>query len=254
MLADSGTRSIRSVERAIDVLYSLECASHPMGLSELGRAVGMPKATVLRLLGVLMKRGLAEKVLGRYQIGVGTVPMAHAFLIGSSLSKAALPVMQELAVATEETISLFVRLGFSRVIVQRVEGKHPLRYVLPVGQRLPLHLGAGKILAAAMSDEEVHEMLGQVGDIRRADGEMVTAEAFMAELQQVRKQGFSISINERTLGTASVCAPVVGPDGSTLAVISIIGPTDCVTPDKIPQFSIEVRHAARAIAERYRSL
>jgi DNA-binding IclR family transcriptional regulator len=44
--------------------------------------------------------------------------------------------------------SLFVRTGISRAVIARVEGSNPLRYELPIGNRLPLHVGAGKVLAA----------------------------------------------------------------------------------------------------------
>jgi hypothetical protein len=44
--------------------------------------------------------------------------------------------------------SLFVRTGISRAVIARVEGSNPLRYELPIGKRLPLHVGAGKVLAA----------------------------------------------------------------------------------------------------------
>jgi len=246
--------SIRSVERAIDLLAVLESSPGPMGLSELSRAANMPKATALRLLAVLGKRGLVEKAQGRYQIGVATVPLAHAFLVGNNLSRAALPVMQELAAVSKETASLFVRLGFHRVVVQRVEGVHPLRYTMPIGERLPLHLGAGKILAAAMPEDELRPLLDQLGEVRRASGEVLTKDDFLAELQRVREHGFSISINERTLGVASVAAPIVGQDGTTIAALAVIGPSESVTPDRIPQLSVEVRRAAQAIAERYRRL
>ena len=45
--------SVRSVERAVDLLTVLEKAGHPMGVSDLGRAAGMPKATAQRPRAVL---------------------------------------------------------------------------------------------------------------------------------------------------------------------------------------------------------
>ncbi len=254
MPSDPAAYSIRSVERAIDLLSALEAAPHPVGLSDLGRACNMPRATVLRLLGVLAKRGLVDKVQGRYQLGVGTVPLAHSFLIGNNLSRAALPVMQELAAATEETVSLFVRLGFSRVVVQRVEGLRPLRYAVPIGQRLPLHLGIGKVLAAAMPNDELQQLLDELGPMKLVTGEPLAREALLVDLDRVRQRGYSISINERSMGVVSVAAPVLGSDGGTIAAIAVIGPVDRIPQEKIEPLTVEVRHAAQAISERYRSL
>jgi IclR family acetate operon transcriptional repressor len=136
----NGISSIRSVERAFDLLEALERSRQPMRLTDLGRLTAMPKATVQRLLAVLERRGMVDRAQGRYQIGVGVIPLAHGFLLENSLAQASLPVLQELARSSGETATLYVRLGLERVVVQRVEGKDPLRYTLPIGQRLPLLL------------------------------------------------------------------------------------------------------------------
>lgn len=243
--------SVRSVDRALDLLLTLEQTGHPMRLTDLAQTTGIHKATVQRLLAVLERRGLVEKDATYYHLGPATVPLAYAFFLGNNLTKAALPVLQELAATTEETVSLFVRLGFSRVAIQRVEGKHPMRYVLPIGQRLPLYLGAGKVLAAAMPEEELNEMLNQVGEIRPITGEAWTRETFLDKLRLIREQGFDVSFNERTLGAVSVTAPILRPGNNAVEVITIAGPTESITQERIPQLSMEVRRAAQAIAEMY---
>ena len=248
-----GTQSsVRSVERTLDLLMILEQSGRPVRLTDLARATGIHKATTQRLLGVLERRGLVDKDSGRYRVGLAAVPLAHAFFMENDLTKAALPMVQELAVATEETVSIFVRLGFSRVVVQRVQGKHPLRYQMPIGYRLPLHLGAGKVLAASLPQEELREMLAQVGEIRRATGEVWPKGPFLAELEKIREQGFAVSINERTIGAASVAAPITRADGTTIAALAVVGPTESVALERIPQLSVEVRRAAQAISGIYR--
>src|SRR5512140_131947 len=136
----------RSVERTLRLLLAMEEAGRPMGLAELSRTVQLPKPTVQRLLSVLEKYGFAEKWQGRYHLGIAVLPLGYAFLISKELTRLTLPILQELAHATEETASLFVRSGHHRIVVQRVDGLNPLRYILPTGQRLPLHLGGtGKV-------------------------------------------------------------------------------------------------------------
>jgi IclR family acetate operon transcriptional repressor len=243
--------SIRSVERAFDLLEALERSRQPMRLTDLGRLTGMPKATVQRLLGVLERRGVIDKAQGRYQIGAGVVPLAHAFLLENPLTKAAFPVLQELGQTSGETVSLFVRLGLNCVLVQRVEGLHPLRYVLPIGQRMPLHVGAGKVLAAAMPDGELHQLVDQLSDMRLATGEPLTRKALLAELNRVRRQGYAISRSERVMGIASVTVPVVDPTGATIAALSVSGLSDRMTSKKLERLLVELRQAAQAIATRY---
>jgi DNA-binding IclR family transcriptional regulator len=241
----------RSLERALSLLLVLEDAGQSMGLTDLSRATQLAKPTVRRLMSVLEKYGFAERWQGRFHLGITVLPLAHAYLMGKELMRVTFPVLQELAQTSEETASLFVRSGFYRVVVQRVDGRFPLRYVLPIGQKLPLHLGSGKILASSMPDEELQQMLDKVGEMKLATGERVTRKAFLDELEQIRRQGYVISRNERTMGAASVGAPVLDANGKTIAVVVVAGPTDRMTMRKLKHLSIEVRNAANAISDRY---
>ena len=241
----------RSLERALHLLLVMEEASRPMGLTELSQATQLPKPTAQRLLSVLGNYGFSEKWQGRYHLGIAVLPLAHAFLLGSELTRVTLPVLQELAQSSEETASLFVRMGFQRVLVQRVDGRHPLRYILPTGQRLPLHIGMGKVLAAALPENELQQLLIKVGNFHLATGKLITRKSLLDELSKIRRQGYVISRNERTIGAASVGAPVVDASGMTIAAVAVAGHTERLTLKRLNYLSIEVRAAAKAIAERY---
>jgi DNA-binding IclR family transcriptional regulator len=250
-ITDREKSPMRSLERALHILAILENAGSSMGLTELGRAGQLSKPTVLRMLLVLEKYGFAEKRQGRYRLGAAVLPLAHAYLLGNELTRVTLPVLQELAESTGETTSLFVRLGFKRVLVQRIEGLHPMRFALPLGERLPIHVGAGKVLAAAMSDDEIQQMLDELGEIRFANGKPFPREAVLAELKRVRKQGYAVSLGERMLGIVAVAAPVIDAHGATIAAVSVAGTADRISSKDIEPLSVEVRDAAKMIAERY---
>ena len=242
---------MRSLERALHILDILEDAGGSINVTHLGKASELSRATVLRILSVLEKYGYVTKRQGRYRLGAAVLPLAHAYMLGDELTRVTLPVLQELAHNTEETASLFVRWGFKRILIQRVDGLKPLRFLMPIGQRLPLPTGAGKVLAAAMSDEELNRLLDEMGERTLANGRKLTREGFRAEIEKIRKQGFSISDSERAIGTFSIAAPVIDADGATIAAVSVAGATERLTPKKIESISIEVRAAAKAIAERY---
>jgi len=244
--------SIRSVERAFDLLEALEGSGQPLRLTDLGRQTGMPKATVQRLLGVLDRRGVVEKSQGRYQLGIGLVPLAHGYLTESGLTKVSLPILQELARESGETATLFVRHRFDRVVVQRVEGADPLRYSMPIGKRLPLLLGAaGLVLAAAMSREERERLLLHTGRLRLGSGQTLDRAALRKKLESARAQGYAVSRDERVIGIFSVAAPILRPDGTAVGAVAVTGPCARVSDTQAAGLSIEVRQAAQAIAERH---
>lgn len=250
-IAERESSSMRSLERALHLLAILQEAGCSMGLTELGHASQLSKPTVLRMLLVLERYGFVERRQGRYRLGVAALPLAHTYILGNELTRVALPVLQELAQTTGETTSMFVRLGFKRVLVQRIEGLHPMRFVLPLGEKLPLHVGAGKVLAAAMSEEEIRQMLDELGEIRLASGQPISRKALLTELEHVRKQGYAVSLGERMLGIVAVAAPVIDAKGATIAAVSVAGTAERLPVKKIERLSLEVRDAAKMIAERY---
>ena len=55
--ADASASTVRSVDRALDLLELLERSDSPLRLVELSRGSGLQNATVLRILGSLQHRG-----------------------------------------------------------------------------------------------------------------------------------------------------------------------------------------------------
>jgi DNA-binding IclR family transcriptional regulator len=250
-IEDRERSPMRSLERSLHVLAVLEENGSGMSITELGNASQLSKATVLRILQVLEKYRLVEKRHGRYRLGVSVLPLAHEYVVGNELVRVALPVLQELARKSKETASLFVRVGFHRVAIQRVEGANPLRFAMPIGQRLPLHLGAGKVLAAAMPTEELQAWLDEVEKGYHARGEAFSREKMIQELTNIRRQGYAVAIGDRLEGTYGITAPVFDAFKGTIAAVTVAGAVERLTPKKIEALSIEVRDAAKSIGERY---
>ena len=98
--AGSGGSTMRSLERAMDVLDALARHEGPMRLADVARAVGLHRATALRILTTLHKRDYVTSDAAGYRIGVAVLAAAHAFLVSDSASRAATPVLQELAATT----------------------------------------------------------------------------------------------------------------------------------------------------------
>jgi len=239
--------TVRSVERALDVLELLERAQGPLRLVDLSKGTGLSTATLLRLTGVLQRRGLVQHVGGEYRLGVATLGMAHSFVVGDPLSTRTRPHLQQLAASTGLTTSLYVRSGDERVLSSRVDGADPLRYQLPIGRRLPLTVGAGRTILASMSTAEQEAVLASAGELRDARGALVTTDELRQALDLIRSDGFHISIAERDVDVAAVSVPVLGPDGAVVAALSASGPAELTTRQELAARAPELRRAAQAI-------
>ncbi|MGY0064216.1 IclR family transcriptional regulator [Streptomyces sp. LZ34] len=248
-MAATPASPMRSVERAFDVLAVLEDTRHPLRLSDIARRAELHVATAQRILNVLIDRGYAVKEEPGYVAGPAAVATAHAFLVNNRLSQVALPVLQELAATTGLTPTLYVRVGHARVLIARVEGRNPLRYQLPIGEKLPLHLGAGKSLAAWLPEDELTAYVEKITPFTRVSGDRVTADDLTTELRRVKTAGYALSVSERVLDVTAVSAPIRHGD-HLLGALSIAGSSSELPEADHARIISEVRRAADAVATR----
>jgi IclR family acetate operon transcriptional repressor len=245
---------VRLLERAIDLLECLGNNRGPMGVRGLESATGVPKATAQRLLDVFDRRGYVQKDGGRYALAPGTVRLARSYLAGDSLITVATPILQGLAALSGETCALYVRQGFDRILVQHVESPHPLRHKTPIGERMPLHLGAsGQVLCAGMPADLLQRHLDLVAPARLASGKVLRKKDLLARCEQVRLRGYAVAVDERFEGVTAVAAPVVHRARGLIAAINIAGPSTRMA-EKLQQLSIDVRNAARDVSDKLNRL
>jgi DNA-binding IclR family transcriptional regulator len=81
------------------------------------------------------------------------------------------------------------------------------------------------VLAALMPADELSQLLDEPGDASCHGPGADTARS-LAEVERVRRQGYVVSLNERTPDTVSVAAPVPGAGGTTRPAVAVIGPAD----------------------------
>lgn len=240
-------KTMRSLERALEVLGVLEESRKPLRLTDVARRSGLHIATAQRILVVLGRYGYVAQEGGGYTVGVTALANAHAYLVTSSLPQVAGPVLRELAEATGLTASISVRVDLRRVLIARVDGPSPLRYQLPVGQRLPIHVGAGRVVAALLSEDELQELIDDVVPFKLASGKLIDEPAFRRSLDQVRAQGYALSESERVPGAASVAAPILDADERLIAMLQIAGHVENVDVAQIERYVTELGRAAMTI-------
>lgn len=248
--ANPSASAMRSLERALGVMKVLEQSRRPLRLSEIARRADLHVATTQRILRVLERFGYVGQEVTGYTTGITSLLNAHAFLTSNGLVIAARPVLQELADACGLTATLSVQVGLSKVVIGRVEGASPLRYQLPVGGRMPLHLGSGRIFAASMEPAQVAELLEEVGEIRLATGRVLTPGEFVTQLGAIRNHGYAVTFSERVLGAASVGVPIVDRAGRVIASVQLSGLVEDVDTSRLDWYVSELKRAAAAIAER----
>jgi len=242
--------SARAAERTLDILLVFLREGRPLGISELSRMLRLPKATVHRLVAVLVGRGFLARGPGtpHYRVGLAAFQLGTRFLEQTHVRAAALPVIRELAAATGETVNLNVVIDGRRVCVEKAESTHDIRHAVELGRPLPLYAGAsGKVLLAHLPEEQIHAVVRN-GLRRLAARTPVDRAQLLRQLAEIRRRGVAVSSDERVDGASSVSAPIRDGLGRVVAGLTISGPTYRFTPDRIRDFTARVGAGAERIS------
>jgi DNA-binding IclR family transcriptional regulator len=199
---------LQSVDRAIDLLFHLHAEREPRGVSEIARALELPKSTVHRLLQALARRGLVEQEAGgRYAPGARLVALGLGAQERDPVVGVARPVLEEEAQALGETVFLTAPRGAAMVVLDKAEGRGYLRAAPRLGEQVPLHASAVGKLAFAFAPERFP--LEEAGLEPFTERTVRDREALRAEVERARRQGFAESHAEWIEGLSVVAAPVL---------------------------------------------
>jgi DNA-binding IclR family transcriptional regulator len=194
-----------------------------LGVTELGRRLGVHKATASRLAATLADRGLVERdpATERYRLGFGLIRLAGAAMAGLDLVTTARTSVEDLAATTRETVTLGVLSGDDVVSIDQVTGTRSIVSVSWVGKRNALHTtSTGKVLLAFMDDSELDGRLA--GRLERATrNTIVDAAVLRAQLAEIRRRGYAQTLEELEVGLNAVAAPVRQANGEVAAALKV---------------------------------
>ena len=203
----------RTADQALTVLLAV--SEHgPVTASRLTRLLGINRTVVNRLLSTLHSRGFLRRDADGDVLGAILLRMAGQ--VAPALRDAALPVMERLSEATEETVVLQVPDGSDVVVVAQTLGAaHLVRVEHRLGSRHPMYLGAsGRAVLAFQAPRAIDRVLRDVED----------AEQIRASLADIRARRYAVSRDELRAGVHGFAVPVLSGSDQPVAALAILVP------------------------------
>lgn len=205
-------------------MRALAATPDGLGLSELARAVDLPKSTVHRLVSALEAEDfVTTSNLGQIRLGpaVASLGAATRRSFPEQVDRLLLTLHTEL----NETVDLSVLDGASVRFVDHISAPHRLQAVSAVGTAFPLHCTAnGKAFLATMARAQADALLPP-----RLPGltphTITTRRDLWAALDEVRHTRVAFDREEHTLGICAVGAIIHDPYGP-IAAISVPVPSE----------------------------
>ena len=244
---DSGLFS-PAVERALQILEKL--GERGQTLSELSAELGLPKNAVFRITNTLRARGFLTREAGtlKFTLTDKLIRVGRPRIEKRGIVETAIEPMRKLRDITRETTQIGVRSGLEGVILEQVEGLHPLRISVDPGLRFPLYNNApGKLLLAHLPDRKaVIEKLELAPCTPRT---ITDKRELERECARILEQGWSPDNAESDEGINCLAAPILH-EGRLVAVLWISGPSKRFSKAMFPEAAQHVMAAGREIGER----
>jgi DNA-binding IclR family transcriptional regulator len=231
------TSGVGVLDRCVVILRAVEEGSRTF--TDVVEATGLSRSTTHRLIQGLEDHGFLAVVGGfGYVLGPRLLALATSAVRDLPLRELAHPALERLARSTGESAQLYVRDDDRRVCIDTAESESELRTIVEIGASLPLTKGsAGAVFLAWSGEPDRARLVGTTEDPERLERKLITT----------RRRGWADSVAERAPGVASVSAPISGPDGALLAVVSVSGPAARLGQLRAKRYAPAVLEAAREI-------
>ncbi len=243
--------SVPALDRTLDILELLGSSPDGLTLSELSRQLDAPKNAVFRITQTLLARGyLAREAESMaFQLTGQWLKLATPRWGGVSLPALARPAMTALRDETGETILIGVLNGLQGTIIEQVEGTEPLRIVVDLGLRFPLHNNApGKLLLAHLPQERREAAISQIKLTANTPRTITTKSALREECERIVADGFSTDYAEADEGIHCIAAPISGEFDGVIGALWISGPSKRLPKSRFRELGAQVCAAGARVS------
>ncbi|HEY0333527.1 MAG TPA: SMP-30/gluconolactonase/LRE family protein [Stenotrophomonas sp.] len=241
----------QALSKGLSLLTLIADAPHPLSFGELGRYAGLPKSTLHRILQTLIDYRLVrlDEATQTYRLGLRLFEMAHRVWSEFDLRSAAESELLRLRELAQETTRLGVLDGHEVLIIDQRDHIQGMRLANSVGGRLPAMASAlGKALMAYRPPEELRRFLASSQLKPLTPNSILDPAEMQREMDLIKARGYSVAVEEASLGISGVAAPILDHRGESIGAVSISGPSFRLPVDRLHALGRDVIEAARRVS------
>jgi DNA-binding IclR family transcriptional regulator len=217
---------VPAVDRAMNILALLGASpQRAYTVSEIARALGMPKSSAFNLCGALIEGQLLRRARDGFQLGRGLVQLGSAYVSSVNLVGEFYDLCRALPLDLQAIVQMAVLdEDFNAVYLAAQDCNSGLRLGLGggVGRRMPANCTAcGKALLALLPPAEFEARLAAAGELARMTRKSVSSAARLRrEVAETRRTGYAVDDEETVAGLSCVAAAFASThaDGGSVAI------------------------------------
>ncbi len=242
---------MQTLDRAVQILDCYTLDRYELGVREIARLTGLSTSVCGRLMAALKDQGILNQneVSKTYSIGPKPLRWAEIYSTNLDIRNVSLPVINELLLETQETISLYILDGCERLCIERMESAQNVRIVARIGRRLPLYAGsAGKVLLAFLPFHRQEEIINATTFTPFTASTILDPVLLRQELRKIRQQGYAFSDGEWVADAAGIAAPIFDHKSDVIAALTVSGPSARFSPETIQRYKKAILQGAEKIS------
>ena len=197
-----------AISRAAAVLRLLGKSDAPLPLQAIARELGLVPSTCLYVLRALVAEELVsfDRDTKRYALEAGVLTLARQWLRRNRFADLAQPMLDRLAQGFGVSMLGVQIIGLDRIITVVASQAEGFQLNVQVGSRFPALISATGRVIAAFGDYPEAELETRFHKLRWE--EPPSFDAWKAQVQETRRQGFGIDAGNYISGVTVLAAPV----------------------------------------------
>jgi DNA-binding IclR family transcriptional regulator len=207
------------------ILEAFTVDDESLSLADLVRRTGVAKATVHRLCQELVVWGLLERAGCDYRLGLRLFEIGQRVHRQRILREVAQPYMEDLLLATQETIHFAIHDGLDVVYLEKILPHRGLSEESRVAGRLPLYCTATGKAILAFSPATLFGEVVRNGLKPFTRHTITSPGRLRGQVERIREEGLATEAEEVRLGYMSMAVPVFGRQNTLAGALSITAPT-----------------------------
>ncbi len=217
---------IQSVNRALSLICLFTHGSPRLGITEISKALGLPKPTVHGLVRTLVKQGFVQQdpQTRKYRLGLKIYELGIVLAGSLDINQRGAGVAYQLAKQTGLVSRIAIWDLDSALLTVNIEPRSHLLFAHQIGPRIPAYCSAvGKALLAFLEPRELQGYVDRVKLKPLTANTITQKKQLLKEIEETRRRGYSMDREENLLGLACIGIPIFGSGGHLEGAMSLSG-------------------------------
>ena len=245
--------TVPGLARGLQLLMQFNRDERELSGAELSRRMGLPRASVFRMLFTLEQSGFLERCPDgvSYKLGLAVLRLGFELLASMELTEVGRPVIEALRDRSGYSAHLVVRDGRDVVFIAKAAGGNAMFHSIQVGARLPAHATVlGRTLLSDIDMKELAALYPEPTLPAYTPKTPPNLQDLQALIDQDREKGYGVSMGGYETGISTIAAPVFNEQGRVAAAISISVPSQRIEVDALMPLVALVQASAAQMTER----